>query len=227
MKICYAYHLGSCSDIISREHYISEALLKEFSDLEVSGFKWLNGETKKISTASLTSKILCSYHNSKLSSLDAEIVSIFRDFKELSDLNSVSYKNRKKNINAIVFEKWILKVLCGMVASGNASKDSGEKIEFEIPSPWVENLFSPQPLPSEIGIHIKVTINYKFEPVDRIGFSPITKPGTDQIIGCRLAFRGFPFYIFLEQINDINFLPKPIKIKIKKGKFYDTLHFFY
>lgn len=44
---CQASHLGSCSDKISREHYVSENLLKEISNLEASGLKWLKGEVKK------------------------------------------------------------------------------------------------------------------------------------------------------------------------------------
>lgn len=224
---CYASHLGSCSDRISREHYVSENLLKEISNLEVSGFKWLKGEIKKLPTTTLTSNILCTNHNSKLSDLDAQIVNIFKDFKEFSENYLAPQKNKKRNINAKSFEKWMLKVLCGMISSGNASKENGIVINFEIPSQWIDLLFSDEPLPPQIGLHIKSIINLQFEAKDQFGFSPITEKGNDRIIGCKLEFRGFPFYFFLEEIKNEEYLPKPKKIEIKKGKFKEVLHFFY
>ncbi len=227
MDKCYANHLGSCSDKISKEHYISEALLKEINNLEVSGFKWLKGETKKLPTAALTSKILCTNHNSKLSGLDAQIVNIFKEFKEFSDTSLVPLKNIKRNIDAKSFEKWMLKVLCGMIASGNASKEDGIEIDFEIPSLWIDLLFSDDPLPKEIGLYFKSIISLQFEAKDQFGFAPITEKESDRIIGCKLDFRGFPFYFFLEEVNDKNYLPKPTKITMKKGKFKEVLHFFY
>jgi hypothetical protein len=53
MDKCYANSLGGCSGKISKEHYISEHLLRELGPIKAKGFHWLRGEEKRLY------KILC------------------------------------------------------------------------------------------------------------------------------------------------------------------------
>lgn len=89
---CYAHRLGNCSGGSSREHYISDGLLKSIgSTLEISGLSWLQGKTKKLPSSALTSKILCKHHNNMLAELDSEAIKFFNTLlrfdKELSKVN--------------------------------------------------------------------------------------------------------------------------------------------
>src|SRR4051812_16050975 len=67
---CYARSLMDCSKSISREHYVSEGVLKllaEEKTLAASGFPWLReGEDRNVSLKALTGKMLCDRHNSAL-----------------------------------------------------------------------------------------------------------------------------------------------------------------
>ena len=71
---CYLRDTHDCSEQISREHYMSKAVLDQLgSTLRVSGMPWLKpGQTLDTSVASLTAKILCKRHNEALSPLDGE-----------------------------------------------------------------------------------------------------------------------------------------------------------
>jgi hypothetical protein len=73
--------LGSCDGGISREHLISESVirvLKADGDFSIAGLPWLdNGEAKIVGTNALTANCLCARHNSALSPLDAAAQKFF------------------------------------------------------------------------------------------------------------------------------------------------------
>jgi hypothetical protein len=66
---CYLRELNTCSSKISGEHAISSTVLRAFGkdSIEISGFPWLNAETRSIGIRSLTTNCLCTAHNSALS----------------------------------------------------------------------------------------------------------------------------------------------------------------
>src|SRR6266446_668458 len=67
---CWAACLGNCGGGLSREHVISKGLFVS-SFLDVTGFPWCNGGTKRIGIESLTKRALCVKHNNDLSPLDS------------------------------------------------------------------------------------------------------------------------------------------------------------
>jgi len=80
---CFAESLGDCAGGISREHYLSEALIRVFSDApHVRGVAWLpEGETRVVGIGALQSRILCQAHNNRLSALDAALAEM-QEFAE-------------------------------------------------------------------------------------------------------------------------------------------------
>jgi hypothetical protein len=58
MDKCYANSLGGCSGKISKEHYISEHLLRELGPIKAKGFHWLRGEEKIIGASALTASVV-------------------------------------------------------------------------------------------------------------------------------------------------------------------------
>jgi hypothetical protein len=91
---CYLRHLNTCSDKLSAEHLISEAVLRVIATdkLTFSGLPWLKGEQRSIGLASLTSNCLCTKHNSALSDLDAAAARFFEAIKSC-DLQRIGTGN--------------------------------------------------------------------------------------------------------------------------------------
>src|SRR5579872_4971666 len=94
---CYLRETGDCSEQISKEHYISRAVLQQLGEvLRISGVPWLPPEqTFDTTVQNLTAKILCRRHNEALSPLDAEAGIFFSSLTEaLLDLNRSTLSRR-------------------------------------------------------------------------------------------------------------------------------------
>ena len=79
---CYARELGGCSRQISKEHYVSDAILRQVSLGEsrvlVRNLQFQNPNTQeRLGISSLVAKVLCSKHNSDLSDFDVAGLSLF------------------------------------------------------------------------------------------------------------------------------------------------------
>ena len=119
---CYARALHDCTRKMSREHFISESVLKIIEvpnkGMTISGPNWLTeGEERNISLASLTSKVLCERHNAALSPLDGVGKRFFEYIMRGIEQSDILM------INGYEVERWMLKLLCGYLASGNISSD--------------------------------------------------------------------------------------------------------
>lgn len=125
-KKCFAESLGDCDGRITREHYISKSVLEILQPsggtMQVVGAPWIPpGEAKTVSTASMTSKILCKEHNEGLGDLDAAAAGFFGAVMDALRAGStgdppVSQINLKHNIRLLSL--WMLKLGCGGIASG-------------------------------------------------------------------------------------------------------------
>ncbi len=113
---CWAKVLGSCNDLQSKEHIVSKGLLK--GNLSSENFSMVYGigsnGTKKVGISSLASKMLCSYHNNKLSDLDSEAIKTFSGLKHFLEMPR-EYKTGKLTdfvslkFNGSLLERWFLK----------------------------------------------------------------------------------------------------------------------
>jgi hypothetical protein len=120
---CYARALQDCSTESSREHFLSAAVLKSWSDIglgKVTGFAPINGGNPKVLQIQNTRpKILCKRHNNSLSGLDSVATKFFRFLFERTP------EPRFHLINGFELERWFLKVLCGYVSAGFLIDDTG------------------------------------------------------------------------------------------------------
>lgn len=112
---------------------MSKSLLRELGKaVSVIGIPGMPpGKAKIVGVESLGANILCRNHNSGLNDLDSAAVELFRvrikideSFAKPSLLQTTS----KYQIDGILLERWILKVLAGLVLSG-ASENEGKKIK--------------------------------------------------------------------------------------------------
>jgi hypothetical protein len=151
---CYASALRDCSPQLSREHYISKALLERLSQvladgraseagILVSGFPWLPGDrTKNLAPEALVAKVLCDRHNGALSGLDTVSAQVLRAFDEIDAAVAPRAvpTNRLYIFNGHDIERWLLKVLCGLIASRSVTAAGGRGVS-DIPAEWISALY--------------------------------------------------------------------------------------
>lgn len=157
---CYAKALNDCSEKLSREHYISRAVLNEIGPASLlSGLPLLSGEEKRLPNSALTSKILCGRHNSQLSALDNEAAATFRALRrfEMDNKDSVATPTDDfEFVDGPRLEAWMLKSLFGLLAAGQIT--SGEVPVVDVREgarhPLLEVLFQGNSWPDEWGLYV-------------------------------------------------------------------------
>ena len=128
---CYAGTLSDCSAKLSREHYISRAVLEEIGTAPMlSGLTFLGGEEKRLPNSALVSKILCDRHNTQLSPLDDEAARALRALRRFEKGNKDSVTSPTDDFEFVDgprLEAWMLKTLLGLLAAGLIA-DTGEPV---------------------------------------------------------------------------------------------------
>lgn len=191
---CYLRDLHSCSDTISGEHIISEAVLRAVATekVSVSGFPWLKGEEKLLSFSNLTSNCLCTRHNSLLSPLDAAAGAFFNALK-LSDLGRSS-PSRRYLFSGHDIERWLLKTLANMVASKNIARDGDRITSVFHPRADVATLLTNvNSWPRAAGMYF---IGKKEEIIfrdDHFWLEPLTIREPAEVVGMKASMQGLEF----------------------------------
>lgn len=118
MEKCFLQGYGTCGKRLSREHYISEAVLKQLASgktVALGGLPWQPERTlQSIGIGALQARILCEGHNSALSPLDEEAGRLLRT------LDAIDKSHREvaplSSFDGQRVERWLLKIICGLVA---------------------------------------------------------------------------------------------------------------
>ncbi len=147
---CYAANLGGCKPPISSEHFISRGILEQIGPkIVIDGLPWSNRQVALPAT-SLGSNVLCKHHNSLLSDVDVEAAGMFRcikNFHEGKRFDEIMLDGDK-------IERWTLKVLSGLLASGNTRRADGTSTKGFAPPPiWNRVLFGLDRMPADCGLH--------------------------------------------------------------------------
>jgi hypothetical protein len=159
---------------------------------QIAGLRFQEPETLQgFGVEGMTAKILCERHNHDLSPLDAEAANFFstlRDFdRDLRD--SVESTTSEVTINGAKLERWMLKLLAGLVY--------GELINattLRRETPWLKILFGLEEWPLGWGFYFVASGEtlYGFD-----GLEVVPRMADDEVWAAEVGIAGFKFYLCL------------------------------
>jgi hypothetical protein len=157
---CYAHTLGSCGTVITREHAVSESVLKVIGEeITAKGLGWLaDGETKDLRAEVLASNILCDIHNHALSPIDKQGARFVQTMAQLKE--EIAWGVRQtvfKIFSGEDIERWLLKVLLGGCASKQFAVLDGKAVTLHHDlldvARLVDLLFGRTPFAPPVGLY--------------------------------------------------------------------------
>ncbi len=224
---CYARNTGKCSRRISREHIISDSLLRLFEHnktVKVAGLSWLpEKEFRLFSRNSFGSNILCTYHNSILSKYDAEIEAFAKCLIDYdADFNNSSPKSEHKKFKGAYIENWMLKTVCNIIAANQVLRE-GVPIPCILKDVYIEILFNGIPWQEGWGLYFKIPD--KVQKYNCFGFA--TRTGNNEVKAADFLFNNFQFSLLLgKPDNPASFGIKRInKITFTNGSIEKVIEF--
>ena len=186
---CWMEVLGGCSGKLSREHVVSEKVLKHLSDSAI-GLTTVapDGSSQTNGIGSVTIRNLCAHHNSGTGVLDDEaqrLVSAVESFVRLNSSERLiaagAAPERTVVINGHLFERWTVKTFLNVYMSGNLRHKDEVLPMFDLINPGVaEYVFNGRGLPFPQGLYgidpgapllntpHRHTHNYMFRPIAAI-----------------------------------------------------------
>jgi len=172
---CYARALKGCSVQMSGENAISKAILKRINQeytespgVEIKNMAFQPKDTpQSFGVGSLESKILYMHHNNSLSHLDSEALAAFDAFEIMfyAAAGSRPAPKRVYNVDGDVFERWMLKVVCGTLYGGTMRAERFEVKDVEPPLDWLQTLYG-QPFPGGLGLYCQAPSGNELFTVD-------------------------------------------------------------
>jgi hypothetical protein len=125
---CWAAALGGCSADGTKEHLITRAIWNG-EPVEVEGFPWCKGISKRVGANALAAHILCKTHNNLLSSVDEAAATAMDVFRQACGLavSRQAEQNRNWDIKRLeiakpdLLERWFIKTAVDLVIAGVGS----------------------------------------------------------------------------------------------------------
>ena len=197
---CIFSHRNECNEKISREHYFSKAILKQFGNLTISGFDWLNGQTRNISIKSMASNILCENHNNILSPLDKSAAIFFEAMLNMGRPSEVAEnKHDLYVVSGIDIERWLLKAFCGALgAKALIDAEKNKRGIQDIKAEWLDMIINPTLWDPPQGMYIRGELNEKIPLSNSLGMACATAIDDPEVVGgAMFQIAGFEIALVL------------------------------
>lgn len=199
---CYASADENCSEQISREHFLSAALLRQVElngTAKITGLAWQAPETFNIvPITGLASKMLCERHNNALSPLDAMMDQFSRTIQKFDKCflpNSAAPPKEERVFAGADIERWMLKCLIGMVASGNLR-------EQLVKPECIDLLYGRIAWPEQWGLYWRPNPGKKIYHSNSIAVETHFHPENRTILAATFVIRGVPLALCLGKPGD-------------------------
>ena len=218
---CYARNLGSCCKKVSAEHWVSKSILELVEHGRGKKSKIVavarstpdqEGITEDRGVASLTGKMLCVEHNGRLSGLDSLGKKMFEAMESVHE-GSPQYRENVRRIDGDLLERFLLKIICGTMFSGNMGPLSGSLKGVAPRLEWLKALFEGFTLPNRYGLYYIAAAENEIIRADRkiLDFSLLISTAAQEAAGIRAKFFGIEFVLLMAD------LPKGIQTPFETG----------
>ena len=221
MVKCYAASLGDCSAKQSKEHYISKGIWRS-GMINFDGYRWMGGETRTLPVLSVSSKILCTTHNSALSYLDTvfqrffETGAVFHNnlFERGKLKRSAVWKTDRATFDGYELERLLAKIAVGGIQdepdvlwhpTGAAAIDTPKEI--------VEVIFGREKFTHPRGLYLVNSVGDTIVNKDRVTIHTMLHPETGWFIGAIIAIRHWQFFINLSDIDPTEYFMESVSGK--------------
>jgi len=204
---CYAAELEECSTQISKEHYVSNTVLRLISLGEpcvlVRNLRFQSPETlEPIGISNLVAKVLCSKHNSDLSRFDCAGQSVFDGMDQIdSAAGKPDTLPATILVNGDDLERWMLKTLCSCIFSRNIPVSGGSLKSIRPPKSWLSILFDDGQFPPGQGLYVRAgTPGIVFSTEPSVLKVEVVSDVNDVVIGFTVWIFNFEFILVLTSL---------------------------
>jgi len=204
---CWAKSLGPCAGRISGEHYVSQAVF-DTDVVSVHGLPWCKDEAKQIPLRSMTANILCAYHNSELSPLDAAAGEAFIGIREATRLYAVRLRAPLKRwtsnpaflIDGLKLERWALKTLIAFCFRGPKIIGPGSQEPGACPDEYVALAYGKEPFRGHAGLYGAVRAGQIVNSPEGTAVSIVTliPESEERVVGALFSLNGFVMGLWLD-----------------------------
>jgi hypothetical protein len=190
---------------LNKEHFVSKALLEELKDetgLKVIGYPHGNFGQILMSVESMAAKMLCEKHNSSLSEVDTEgtryVLSFFDAYLNLNEARLT--RDKKYVFQGPLIERWLLKYVCGLIATGQAGIGEERIIKQTPPVEFLQALFGLETMPPRWGLYVRPPSGPQIQVAKQINLNlylPGLPNGNLRVSGVKLEHCGFTSMLLL------------------------------
>ena len=199
---CYLSITNDCSTKLTREHIVSSAVLREIDIvIALEGLPWLQPRQKKhLRISAINSKVLCDRHNTALSKLDKIGTKFFKALKQFT-IASYNGKERLVIVSGRDLERWMLKILYGLLASNSLQQDYGNPIRCNVDQRCIDLLYEKVPFEQGRGLFVRTDYPGPMPAQRRLRIRPLLKVAEQKLKGIELNILGFDFLLSTCPIN--------------------------
>jgi hypothetical protein len=101
--------------------------------------------------------------------------------------------HHSKEVDGEAIERWVLKALIGLVASGNAAKDDQPVKKSNPPLAWLQLLYGLEPMPAGWGLYLTSGLREAPMRTRSVAFAPLIE--SDKMVGALCRINGFEFVL--------------------------------
>jgi hypothetical protein len=192
--------------------------------VKLTGLSWIENETfDLLARKSLVSNILCTDHNSALSDFDNEAGKFFRCIKDFDgDFNNPNPKKEKLILNGQFIEKWMLKIVCGLIAAKQILLN-GDRVNPSMKDIYIDVLFNNATWPDQWGLYFKMPDNNQLHKYDCVSIMPRT--ANNEVKAAEFLINNFKFNLVLGKPGGDWGIHRINKILLTKDNITKTIEF--